>query len=177
VRGAFRGKLAGEESETVDAEEAEVVVRVAAEEGLERLLRKIAGAGDGDVWVKWLQVGLESGFEDSVLDVFVEGEKVRVALADTGPDDGGAAARVEGAEALEREKEGWDADVREVVLERVDRIGGDVTEEAHGEVQLFRGQPAEAAEVGVESGEDCGAFRRQGEADEEALGGHGLAWR
>ena len=167
VRRPFGPERAGEEDEAGDPEEAELGLAVLAQEGLEGFLRDAFAAGDGDVRVERLQVRLEAGAEDGILDVLMQREEVRVALADAGPDDARTAPRAERAEALERQEERRDAHGREALMELFFRRALDVAEEAEREVHLRLREPAEAVQLRIKRGERAAVRLGELKADEE----------
>ena len=89
VRGAFRGKYAGEEREPGNFPQSKFGIGIFAQEGLERGARHTARAAHGDVWMKRLEVRLEPRTKDRVLQMMVQGEEMRVRFAHARPDDGG----------------------------------------------------------------------------------------
>lgn len=168
VSRAFRRRLAGKEDEVFHLPHAELRLGMGAQERTERGCGDVARTGEGDVRVEGAQVGLEAGAQDGILEVLVEGEKVRVPGAGAGPDGGGPRA-AKGADAADGQEEWRHIHLGERGMEALRGGGLHVAEEAEREVKLIGAAPGDARQVRVEVRERFAADGGEFEAEEETF--------
>lgn len=119
------------------------------QEGPNRLWRYVAAAREGDVGMERAEVGFETGSEQRFLDSFVELEQMRMAAADSDPEDFRPAFAGECSETDEREEEASPRNFSQFFRKRFLGFWRHVPEESEREMHLARLEPANTAQVRV----------------------------
>ncbi len=123
---------------------------------------------EGDVGAIGAALGLEAEADQRLIELVMELGGVLV-RADAGPDGVGAAARVELADAVERDFEGGEMDLAERERDVLGHAAVDLADEAQRDVELRVGLPARAGDAAHQR-EQALADRGGGpEADEQAV--------
>ena len=124
--------------------------------------------------VERLEIRFEARTQNGILDVLVQGEQMRMALADAGPDDGGLSPGIKRSQALQRQKERGNAHLFQVSFERFLLVARNISEKTECEVQLLGLKPAQTGQARIQCRQGFFAFGGDFEADEKAIG-HKLA--
>jgi len=89
-----------------DTEHAEIEVGIEFQKFAERAAGNVSAARERDVWMPRTQVGIEANGERRFLNTFVELKEMRVASADTDPNNFHLTLRWKRADTLDRKEKG-----------------------------------------------------------------------
>ena len=133
---------------------------------------RILTTREGDVRMPRAKVRFETGRERGVGNALVELEEMRMTCADTKPDDFRAAFCRENSKSTERKKKRAELNREQVFAQFCFDAGFDVSEKAQGKMQLFRLEPADAAQLRIKPNEQRGDRVRQFQTNEKPFCSH-----
>src|SRR5204862_3211966 len=111
------------------------------QEGADRLRRHITASRKSHVGMECAQIRLEAGGEDGFLDAFMQLEQMRMAGADSDPNDLRPALARKSSETNERKEERFPGDGAEFFRKRFLRFRGNAPEKTQGELHFARLEP------------------------------------
>ena len=132
----------------------------------------VTATGEGDVWMKRPQLGLEPRVERGFLHAFVQLKKMRMPGADPNPKNVRAPFTGKSAEAGNGKEERFPRDGFQILLERLFHIARNVAEKAECQMHLLPREPADTTQMRIQFREMLGNGVRKLEADEEPFRAH-----